>query len=386
MGYSEDFRSVHKSQEFGLIQRHRALSGAIALCFSAGLVHGDETDFLKRTRRLTFDGRRAGEGYFSPDGARMVFQSEREAGNPFFQIYVLDFDSGETRRVSTGTGKTTCPFIRPGSDEILFGSTHHDPRTAEYQQAELDFRGSGKERRYSWDFDPEMELYVAGADGTLRRLTESRGYDAEGSYSPDGNWIVFSSTRQAYGLELSPEDQQRLENDPSYFAELYVMRADGSELRRITWSPGYDGGPFFAPDGKRIVWRRFDPEGLIADVWYHDLDGGQQRQVTDFRSMSWAPYPHPSGEYIYFTSNKHGFENFELFIVDVAGEKEPVRVTTTDGFDGLPVPTPDGKRLAWTSSRHGGDGAQIFMAEWNHEHARVALAQAPARGAVAEED
>ena len=67
--------------------------------------------------------------------------------------------------------------------------------------------------------------------------------------------------------------------------------------------------------------------------------------------MSWAPYMHPSGEYIIFASNKLGFENFELFMVDAKGTKEPVRVTYSDGFDGLPVPSPDGKQLAWTSTR-----------------------------------
>ena len=109
------------------------------------------------------------------------------------------------------------------------------------------------------------------------------------------------------------------------------------------------------------------------------LDGTDQRQITDFGSMSWAPYIHPSGEYMLFASNKLGFENFEVFMVDVAGTKEPVRVTYSDGFDGLPVPSPDGRQLAWTSSRGGGREGQIFLAEWNHEAARRALSAAPLR-------
>jgi Tol biopolymer transport system component len=95
--------------------------------------------------------------------------------------------------------------------------------------------------------------------------------------------------------------------------------------------------------------------------------------------MSWAPYIHPSGEYILFASNKLGFENFEVFMVDIDGKKEPVRVTYTEGFDGLPVPSPDGTQLAWTSSRGGDRGGQIFLAQWNHEAARKALADAPPR-------
>jgi Tol biopolymer transport system component len=101
--------------------------------------------------------------------------------------------------------------------------------------------------------------------------------------------------------------------------------------------------------------------------------------VTDFGAMSWAPYVHPSGDYILFASNKLGFSNFEIYMVDEAGAKEPVRVTYSDGFDGLPVPTPDGTELAWTSTRHGGDGGQIFMARWNHAAAANAVATADPR-------
>ena len=91
---------------------------------------GDEGRFLARTRQLTFEGRRSGEGYFSPDGRALVFQSERETDNPFYQIYMLDLETGDTGRLSPGQGKTTCSFFRPGADEVLFASTHHDPGTA----------------------------------------------------------------------------------------------------------------------------------------------------------------------------------------------------------------------------------------------------------------
>jgi Tol biopolymer transport system component len=339
-----------------------------------------ERDFLTRVRRLTVEGKRAGEGYWSPDGTRLVFQSEREAGNPFYQIYVLDLTSGETKRISTGGGKTTCAFFRPGSDEIEFASTHADPKSKQWQDEELAFRASGKERRYSWDYDPEMDIYAySEKTGALKRLTTARGYDAEGSYSPDGKWIVFSSMRSAYDHTLTAAEQKSLAENPSNFAEIYTMRADGSEQKRLTSTFGYDGGPFFTPDGKRIVWRRFDEQGLIADVWTMNMDGSDAKQITSFGSMSWAPYMHPSGEYMLFASNKLGFENFELFMVDAQGTKEPVRVTYTDGFDGLPVPSPDGKMLAWTSSRAGGSAGQLFLAQWNHEKALSAIKSAPPR-------
>jgi Tol biopolymer transport system component len=339
-----------------------------------------EGEFLSRIRRLTVEGRRAGEGYWSPDGQRLVFQSEREAGNPFYQIYALDFASGDTKRISPGYGKTTCSFFRPGSDQILFASTHHDPRSKALQQEEIDFRASGKERRYAWDYDPEFELYaVSETSGQATRLTNARGYDAEGSYSPDGQWIVFSSNRDAYARTLTAAEQKQLEIDPSYFAEIYIMRADGSQLRRLTNAAGYDGGPFFFPDGSRIIWRRFDEQGLIADVWTAKPDGTDARQITKFGAMSWAPYVHASGQYVLFASNKLGFENFEVFMVDIDGRKEPVRITYADGFDGLPVPSPDGKRVAWTSSRGGGREGQVFLAEWNHDRALAALKAAPDR-------
>ncbi len=338
-----------------------------------------ESQFLSNIRQLTYDGKRAGEGYFSEGGNALIFQSEREPDNPFYQIYLLDLLTGDTHRVSTGIGKTTCAFFRPGTDEVLYASTHHDLFAKVKQEEELQFRASGQERRYSWDYDETMDIFSANRDGSdLTQLTDAPGYDAEASYSPDGDLIVFCSLRDAYPKSgLSAKELKQLEVDPSYFGEIYIMNADGSGQTRLTNSPGYDGGPFFTPDGQHIVWRHFTPDGSQSDIYTMRIDGSNVRRLTKFESMSWAPYFHPSGAYVIFASNKLGFSNFELYLVDSRGRHEPVRVTSTEGFDGLPVFSPDGNQLCWTSNRNSQEVSQLYLADWNHQAALEAVTSAP---------
>ena len=275
-------RPVPRRLEKAFFSALSVLSVALVL-FSVSSISGatqsasEERQYLSRIRRLTVEGKRAGEGYWSPDGKKLVFQSERDPANPFYQIFVLDFATGDTKRVSPGTGKTTCAFFRPGSDEIMFGSTHLDPKSKQYQDDELAFRASGQQRRYAWDYDAEMDIFAySEKTGGMKRLTTATGYDAEGGYSPDGQWIVFSSMRDAYNRTLSAEEQKQLVLDASYFAEIYIMKADGSEQKRLTDWNGYDGGTFFTKDG-RIVWRHFEENGLIANVWTMKADGRDRK-------------------------------------------------------------------------------------------------------------
>jgi Tol biopolymer transport system component len=345
----------------------------------ASLVGADPVDsvestLLSQARQLTFEGRRAGEGYFSADGSRMIFQSERDPANPFYQIHLMDLETGDVERVSPGYGKTTCAWIHPSNQRVLYASTHEDTSAREKMQAELDFRASGQQRRYSWDYDEHFDIFAQDlASGERRNLTATLGYDAEGAYSPDGTQIVFASNRHAYSEPLSTVEAALFEHDKSFMMELYLMNADGSGLRRLTHSPGYDGGPFFSADGSQITWRRFSTDGARAEIYTMDLASGEERQVTRMGVMSWAPYFHPSGDYLIFASNREGFANFELFLVDAAGSREPVRVTYTAGFDGLPVFSPDGEQLSWTSNRTANKQSQIFLATWNDAEARRLL-------------
>ena len=335
---------------------------------------------ISGARQLTFEGARAGEGYFSADGRRMIFQSERAEGNPFYQIYLLDLETGDVDRLSPGYGKTTCGWIHPDGTRALYASTQFDPEARAKMQAELDFRASGQTWRYAWDYDPTYE--IIGVDLETRaytRLTDAWGYDAEGAYSPDGGRIVFASNRHAYAADLSEAEAARLERDPSYFMDIYVMDADGANVRRLTDAPGYDGGPFWSADGSKITWRRFSADGARAEIYTMNADGTDERRITDLGVLSWAPFFHPSGDYLVFATNLQGFANFELYIVDAEGRREPVRVTEREGFDGLAAFAPDGRTITWTSNATPKRKSQIFLADWDHESALRLLAEAPLR-------
>ncbi len=333
-----------------------------------------EERLLTNIRQVTFAGQRAGEGYFSQDGQLLVFQSEREPGNPFYQIYTLDLTTGGEHRVSPGHGKATCGWIHLDKQHALFASTHLDPEARKKQKQEFDARASGEKRRYAWDFDEHYDLFETSlTGGALTNLTHARGYDAEASWSPDGALIVFASNRHAFTETLSENEQKLFKQDASSQVDIYLMNADGAQVRRLTNTLGYDGGPFFSADGRKICWRRFTPDGATAEIWMMNIDGSEQRQLTHLGVMSWAPYFHPSSDYVIFATNLQGFGNFELYMVDADGKSQPVRVTYTDGFDSLPAFSPNAKLLTWTSTRTPDKKAQIFFAEWNDAEARQLL-------------
>lgn len=316
-----------------------------------------EATHLKNVRQITSDFVRAGEGYFSPDGTKIIFQAEEKGENPFYQMFVMDLKTGQTRRVSTGVGKCTCGYFRPDGKKIIFSSSHSDPDARKHYAIERkqreEERASKKRRRYVWDFDPYMEIYEANPDGSqLRRLTDSKGYDAEASYSSDGKRIVFCSNRSgAKNLEL------------------YVMDADGTNVRQLTHAPNcYNGGPFFAPDGQRVIFRSDRKKPHHLQLYVIGADGKNERALTDNENwVYWAPYWYKDGRHIIYTaadhSNPRARPNYDLYWMDIETAKT-TRLTHFPGADVLPVFSPDGRRVMWTSTRSPEGASQLFVADF----------------------
>ena len=177
-------------------------------------------------------------------------------------------------------------------------------KLAEKVKTEFDERAKPVKKRYSWNYDDQYEIFESDLNGkNIKQLTKELGYDAEGSYSPNGKLIAFASNRSVYKDKFSADEKKFLDNDASYTMEIYVMNADGSKVKRLTNSRGYDGGPFFSADGKKITWRRFTPDGSRAEIYTMNIDGSEQKKITELASLSWAPFFHPSGKYIIFTSS-----------------------------------------------------------------------------------
>ena len=318
-----------------------------------------EAKYLRHVKQVTTGFVRAGEGYFSPDAKTIIFQAEdKGSGNPFYQIYTQKLDGGRPIRVSPGVGKTTCAYFQPpDGKKIIFASSHLDPEAQakyapEFNQREED-RKAGKRRRYQWDFDPHMDIFEADPDGSnLRRLTDAKGYDAEGSYSADGQWIVFCSERAGTG---------------GY--ELFIMDKDGKNVRQLTKAPNcYNGGPFFSPDGKRVIFRSDRTKKDQLQLYVINSDGAGERPLTnDVNWVQWGPYWHPDNKHIIYGAADHSDPtarpNYDLYWMDVETGKK-TRITHAPGADVLPVFSPDGKKLMWTSTRDGRQPAQLFIADF----------------------
>jgi len=318
-----------------------------------------EATYLSGVRQVTSDFVKAGEGYFSPDMKRIAYQAVPK-DYPFYQIYVQPLAGGEPRRVSTGRGRTTCVYFAPDRPKLLFASSHLDPnldRTEDDERKrQAEQAASGRRARYQWDFDPHMDIFEADLDGTnLRRLTDAPGYDAEGSYSPDGRTIVFTSMRDGD-------------------ADIYLISADGTNVRQLTNAPGYDGGPFISPDNQWVIFRTDRKKKDYLQIHAIRVDGTDEVALTDNQGVNWGPYWYPTGPYLIWAGADHSDPNarpnYDLWLmkyrlVDGKIAAGPTwRITDHPSADVLPVFSPDGKKLMWTSNRTPDHSSQLWIGDF----------------------
>ena len=335
-----------------------------SLAAAADTLRYPEEKHFKNVRRLTNGGNNA-EAYYSFGGQQLVFQNDwSEWGNSCDQIYVMSTTgtgNQEPQMVSTGKGRTTCAYFMPGDSLVLYASTHLGADTC---PANPPRKVDG---RYVWPIYDTYDIFVADLKGNiLKQLTNTKGYDAEATVSPDGKKIVFTSTR-------------------SGDLELWTMNMDGSELKQITNTLGYDGGAFFSPDSKMLVWRASRPQtpedqkayksllkqGLVQpsdlEVFVANANGSNVKQVTSIGKANWAPNWHPSGKKIIFASNHNGESGrqFNLFMVNIDGTGlEQLSFDTV--FDAFPMFSPDGKQVVFSSNRfnNGGHDTNVYIADW----------------------
>ncbi len=310
---------------------------------------------LKDIRQLTFGGENA-EAYWSPDSKRLIYQAHA-AENACDQQYVMDLATGETKLVSSGKGRTTCGYFSyPKADRILYASTEG---TSPECPPPAD-----RSKGYVWPVYPSYEIYEQTATG-LHVLAPSPGYDAEATWCHQGGKIIFTSMRDG---DL----------------DLYEMDEQGNVTRRLTNTPGYDGGAFYSADCKEIVWRADHPTGAALDeyrallkqnlvkptlmeLFVANADGSNARQITSNGAANFCPYFTPDGKGIIFASNLGDPQRreFDLYIVPKTGG-DPERITFAPGFDGFPVFSPDGRWLVWASNRANPTGyvTNLFVARW----------------------
>ena len=315
---------------------------------------------LKNIKQLTFSGENA-EAYFSFDGKQLIFQSKRD-GHPCDRIYRMNIDGSNVQQVSSGEGRTTCSYFFKDGKKVLYASTHGGSRDC---PPSPDFSKYG----YVWAVYPDYDIYTATPDGkNIRNLSNSPGYDAEATISPNGKKIVFTSERDG---DL----------------ELYSMDIDGKNIKRLTNEPGYDGGAFYSPDNTMIVYRGSHPTDpaliqkdkdllkqhlivpLTFEVWVMNADGSNKRQVTKLGAASFAPFFTPDGKRIIFCTNYFATDtrkrNFDLAVINIDGTGLE-RITYNESFDGFPMFSPDGKKLVFASNRNAakeGD-TNVFIADW----------------------
>ena len=312
---------------------------------------------LTDIRQLTNGGENA-EAYWSPNGKRLIFQTTRP---PYDcdQIFIMNADGSDQHLVSTGKGRTTCAYFLKDNRHIIYASTH--------LAADACPPPADRSKGYVWGVFAGYDIFLATDTGKIeKRLTDTPGYDAEATVNWKTGNIVYTS--------LASGD-----------LDLWTMRSDGSQKKQITRTAGYDGGPVFSRDGRKLAWRANYPKtpqemerykGLLAEnltapmkmeLMVADAGGSRTRTLTDFGCASFAPTFTPDGKQILFSSNRHDCDsrNFELYLINVDGT-ELKQVTSFGGFTSFPEFSPDGKTLVFCSDRNakGRYEFNIFTARW----------------------
>ena len=334
---------------------------------NADTIQFDGEKHFANVQQLTFGGDNA-EAYFSFDGKYLIFQkTNTKEGILCDQIWMGKIptqpgEKFEPKLVSTGTGRTTCAYFYPDGKHVLYGSTH----LADINCPPVpDRKKYGN--KYIWAVYEGFDIFKADLNGKIvKRLTKTKGYDAEATISPKGDIILFTSMRDG---DL----------------DLYTMSLNGKNVKRITNQLGYDGGAWFSPDGSKIIWRASRPnteaeikeykdllkENLVApthmEVWIANADGSNAHQITFLEQANWAPNFTPDGKHVIFCSNheyKRGFP-FNMYLTDIDG-KGLEKISRDKGFDAFPMFSPDGKKFVFCSNRNNGGtrDTNIFIADW----------------------
>jgi Tol biopolymer transport system component len=329
----------------------------ILILLSAAASTWAQPSSLSDLHQLTNGGQNA-EAYWSPDGKRLIFQSTRK---PYDcdQEFIMNADGSNQHLVSTGKGVTTCGYFLPDNKHIIYASTH--------LAGDACPKPPDRSKGYVWGVFAGFDIFLATDDGKIeKRLTDTPGYNAEGTVNFKNGQIVYTS--------LASGD-----------LDLWTMRPDGSGKQQLTKTTGYDGGPVFSRDGKKIVWRAHHPntpadvdryKSLLADnltapmkmeLLVSDADGSNAKQITNFGCASFAPTFTPDGKRILFASNKHECDSrhFELYLINVDGTGLE-QVTTFGGFTAFPEFSPDGKIIVFASDKDAKTPYEfnIFTAKW----------------------